>query len=131
MNMKNILILVLILVSLTGCKKTVTLRDYNSISLPSIKQSLTTKDVEVAVLRGAVAKGWNTEKLKEGEILATLNVRAHQLVVLIEYDDKTFSVKYKDSTNLHYNRATNTIHRQYVNWTDNLISAIKTYSINQ
>lgn len=114
--------------TLAGCKKTVPVRDYNNMPFPQYSVGKNTaKSLEVAIVRAAVSLGWIPKIVQEGEIVATLNIRSHQLVVTIFYDAKEYSIKYKDSTNLMYDGKK--IHRQYDNWTRNLISKINAFSI--
>ena len=53
----------------------------------------------------------------------TLALRTHVAVVDIQFDSKTYSIKYKDSTNLDYTG--NSIHKNYNGWIENLDNAIR------
>ena len=135
--MKKIAILLSLVtfVLITACKTTIPLRNYNNQVLPSIYKSAEGRsldDVERAIVQAAIANGWTTQTTKPGELLATLDLRQHQLVVTITFDKKEFSVKYKSSVNLKYRNQKNygkRIHRQYHNWVSNLIRSINSYSI--
>ena len=72
--------------------------------------------------------GWKTQIKSDTQILATLNIRKHELVVLITHDDKTVSIDYQNSINLKYNGKK--IHRQYANWVTNLLRAIDVQNIS-
>jgi hypothetical protein len=63
---------------------------------------------------------------KTREILGTLNIRSHQAVVAIPYTTKTYSILYKDSKNLKYDEAAQTIHENYAGWIQRLDGAIRT-----
>ena len=68
----------------------------------------------------------------EGEIIATLDIRKHQLVVLITHDDESLSINYQSSVNLKYKEHKYKgykIHRQYANWISNLLRAIDAQNI--
>ena len=128
--MKKLAYLGLFALSLTlsGCKKTMLVQDYNGQPFPQYSQeNASVQSVEKAIVRAAVSLGWKPKVVKQGEILATLDIRNHQLVVNIHYDAKEYSIKYKDSTNLMYDGKK--IHRQYGNWTRNLINSINAFSI--
>lgn len=123
------LLLAFVVVTLAGCAKTIPVRNYMDMPIAQYgSEKSTSESVEKAIVRGAVSLGWKTEIQKKGEILATLNIRSHQLVVLITHDDKHFSIQYKDSVNLKYNGTK--IHRQYANWLNNLINTINAQNIS-
>ena len=63
---------------------------------------------------------------KPGEIVGTLNIRSHQAVVSIPYTAKSYSILYKDSTNLKYDASAQTIHENYASWIQRLDGAIRT-----
>ena len=117
-----------IMVFLIGCKSTVPIKNFENQSIAQYGDSKNTESsVEKSIVRAAVSLGWQAEVKSDNEIIATLNIRTHQLVVVITHDDKSFSVKYKDSTNLKYNGKK--IHRQYINWVTNLIRSIHAQNI--
>ena len=64
---------------------------------------------------------------KPGET-GTLNVRSHQDQVLIPYTTKTYSILYKDSSNLRYHPEKRTIHVNYAKWIERLDNEIKARS---
>ena len=57
--------------------------------------------------------------------MGTLNVRSHQAVVTIPYTTKTYSILYKDSSNLKYDAEKQTIHENYTGWIQRLDGAIR------
>ena len=63
--------------------------------------------------------------VKPGEIIGTLNVRSHQAIVTIPYTSKTYSILYKDSSNLKYDADKQTIHGNYAGWIQRLDGAIR------
>ncbi len=123
------LVLACMMVLVVGCKSTIPVRDYMNEPLVQYGDNAksTMKSVEKSIVKGAVMLGWNTVVNSDSQITATLNIRKHKLVVDIFYDEKSFSVKYKDSVNLKYNGRK--IHRQYANWVTNLIRSIKAQHI--
>jgi len=115
-----------VLLGITGCK-TIPLHNYSNQALSSYNQTNSSfQRVEKAIVKGAVALGWEPIIKPDGSILTTLNLRKHQLIVLITHDDKTFSIDYKDSKNLLYKvtKKGKIIHRKYSTWIDNLIKSI-------
>jgi hypothetical protein len=117
-----------VIFTLVGCKKTMLVRDY--VGQPFSQYNVdknTLEHLEGSIVKAAVSLGWTAKKVQPGEIEATLNIRNHQLVVSIVFNEKAYSIHYKDSDNLMYNGKK--IHRQYGNWTRNLINAINAFSI--
>ncbi len=83
------------------------------------------EDVQKAIIAAGVGLGWQMAVAKPGEIIATLNLRSHQAVVTIPHTTKTYSILYKDSTNLKYNAEKQTIHENYSAWIQRLDGAIR------
>lgn len=83
------------------------------------------EDVQKAIIQAGAALGWTMAVVKPGEIMGTLNVRSHQAVVTIPYTSKTYSILYKDSTNLKYDADKQTIHANYAGWIQRLDGAIR------
>lgn len=124
----KIVLTAVIVTLLMGCKTTVPVRNFdNQVIAQYGNTPSSAKSVEKAIVRAAVSLGWKTSITSDEEIVATLDIRKHQLVVLITHDDKNFSIRYKDSVNLKYNGQK--IHRQYINWVTNLIRSINAQNI--
>lgn len=125
-----VIILSLALVILAGCKSTIPVPQY--VDQPVAQygtETSTTKDIERSIIRGATSLGWKTKIKSKGEILATLDIRKHQLVILIKHDDKNLTVNYQSSINLKYDGKK--IHRQYANWVTNLLRAIDAQNVTK
>jgi hypothetical protein len=111
-----------------GCNSTVPVKNFDNQIITQFGDSTSTvKSVQKSIVRAAVTLGWKTKVTSDNAIVATLDIRKHQLVVLITHDDKSFSIEYRDSTNLKYNGTK--IHRQYINWVTNLIRSIHAQNI--
>jgi PBP1b-binding outer membrane lipoprotein LpoB len=87
-------------------------------------QKASLDEVGKAITRAGVALGWEMKTVKPGNIIGTLKLRNHLAVVDITYDTQTYSITYKDSTNLKYNGET--IHKNYNSWIKNLDQGIRT-----
>ena len=112
---------------LTGCNKTMLVRDYTNNQL--VFNELGTpnqSNLEKSIRNAAISLGWRTEIINQGEIRATLNVRTHKLVVTISYDNTSYSIKYVSSEDLLYDGEK--IHKKYDMWVRNLIKAIDNYT---
>lgn len=99
---------------------------YNVTSSPvtSSKANLTLDDISKAILRAGGALGWQMKEVKPGHMLGTIHLRTHVAVVDINYSTTSYSITYKDSTNLDYD-GTN-IHSNYNGWIQNLEKGIRT-----
>jgi hypothetical protein len=124
---KTSLVLAAIIVGLlfTGCR-TATL--YNVVQAPVVataSSGISMEGVEKAIVRAGGGLGWRMQKVEEGLIKGTLNLRDHTAVVDIPYTTKEYSIKYTNSNNLKYNASENTIHKNYNGWIQNLDNAIR------
>ena len=82
---------------------------YNVVSSP-IPQNpdATMANIQKAILRAGLTLGWQVVPKEPGKIEAVLILRAHRAVVDITHDTKTFSITYKDSSNISYNEQSKT-----------------------
>jgi hypothetical protein len=91
----------------------------------SDKSSLTMDDVQAAIKRAGSGLGWVMLEDAPGKMTGTLRLRSHVAVVDVTYSTSTYSVKYRESTNLDYNAEKHTIHSNYNGWIQNLDNAIQ------
>ena len=89
------------------------------------KSNATLEDVSKAITRAGVGLGWQMTPQKPGLMQGRLALREHVAVVNIKYDTKSYSIDYKDSTNLNYDGQKGQIHRNYNGWIQRLDSAIQ------
>lgn len=85
--------------------------------------------VEVAILKALANRQWLAQKKGPGEIIGTLNIRSHQAVIRINYNDSAYSIRYVDSTDLRYRTdiwGRERIHGNYNGWIKDLVSDINT-----
>ena len=108
--------MLLLVVLLAGCR-TAPIYNVESSPVPA-SANLTRKQVGNVIEREATVLGWHVERQAPGRMVATLELRRHVAVVDILYDDKQFSIHYKDSKVLNYDGKK--IHRNYNNWIHNL-----------
>jgi hypothetical protein len=86
-------------------------------------KTLSMADVQQAIMRAGSQLGWQMQPEAPGRITGRIALRTHLAVVDIEHDTKSYSIKYRDSTNL--NAADGMIHRNYNGWIQNLDKAIR------
>ena len=112
----NILIISVFIVLITGCRSTVPVR--NIENSPAIVSDISMDQIEKAIKRAGIKRGWAMKQEGEGHIVATLLVRKHMAKIDITYNTKTYSINYKDSKELKYKDGN--IHQSYNSWIDNL-----------
>jgi len=116
MNKRFILLMIaLLVIASTGCRKSIPLETYSggvSIEQPTMEK------VKTAIIRAGASLGWAIVPADKGQLEGSLNVRAHKLVVTIDYSETAYRVNYKSSVNLDYKDGK--IHPQYRNWVLNL-----------
>lgn len=91
-------------------------------STMSTSTSATLADVTRTIKQAGAGLGWQMMEKGPGHIEGKLLLRKHMALVDIQFDTKTFSIMYLDSSNLDYNGTL--IHSNYNGWIQNLERAI-------
>lgn len=91
----------------------------------SVPPNTDVKKVESAISKGAMEKGWVPKTLGGNIMELTLMAREHRVVVDVKYSATNYIISYKDSTNMHYDPARNSIHPKYGKWLANLKQSIE------
>ena len=98
---------------------------YNVTNNPvTVKPAVTDDQLFKAIKIAGLNLGWQVTKVKPGLAQAQLFFRTHMALVEIPYSKESFSINYKDSTNLNYDAEKGTIHKNYNGWIQNLRNAI-------
>jgi uncharacterized lipoprotein YmbA len=92
------------------------------------KPNPTLDEIGKAITRAGAGLGWQMSPKKPGHMEGRLALRSHVAVVDVNYDRNSYSIVYRDSTNLNYD-GTN-IHRNYNGWIQNLDKAIQVQLAN-
>jgi hypothetical protein len=125
-NTSLVLAGIVVVAFLGGCR-TAGVRNISEAPVNANKP-VTQEDVQKAIVRAGTILNWQMKPVKPGLIVGTLYLRDHMAMVDINYDTKTYSITYKDSSNLKYD-GTN-IHKNYNGWIDNLDRGIRTQLSN-
>lgn len=113
--------MVVLTMALIGCR---TAPVYNvTDTAVNVSGKATADDVKQAIMSAGAGLGWQMKEVKPGHIVGSLFIRKHSAVVDIPYSTKSYSITYKDSTELKYD-GTN-IHNNYNGWVQNLDRAIQ------
>lgn len=118
--MRNALKLVLIaaVVGLAACRTAPVYNIDDATIVSSTEQKLTPEQVKKAIIRAGASLGWIMKEEAPGHIVGTLHLRTHMAQVDINYDADSYSINYKNSSNLKYDGAN--IHSNYNGWIQNL-----------
>lgn len=79
-----------------------------------ITAKLSLPEISKSILKAGTGRGWKMKETGPGEITAKINVRTHSATIVITYSQTSYSITYKDSTNLKYKNGK--IHRNYNKW---------------
>ncbi len=120
---KNILMVVFL--SLTACGALAWEDIYNAKDIAIPQSNIDVKEIEKAIVAAGAKRGWIMEKIDEGKMKGTLNVRRHVAVIFVTYNKKRFNIEYADSNNLHYDPKEKTIHKAYNSWIKNFENDIQ------
>ena len=84
----------------------------------------TAEEIKRAFMVGGARRGWTFTEAGPDKMIFTVLVRTHTLVMELTYGPGKYSLTYKDSTNLDFRdeAGKRTIHRNYVNWNNNLMN---------
>jgi hypothetical protein len=116
----------LVLIGVVGCRGGGQIYQVKDAPIQTASgKELSMDDVRKEIVAAGVAAGWQMLAPTPGEIVGTLNIRSHQAVVSIPYTAKSYSILYKDSKNLKYDEAGQTIHENYAGWIQRLDGAIR------
>ena len=115
------------LVLVSGCRYD-TVHNVDKHSYATNKTDYTKEDVKKAIQRAGSGLGWIISDEGPGHSVGTLYIRDHMAKVDINYDMDGYSITYKDSSNLSYDKSDGeeTIHSNYNGWVQNLDNAIRT-----
>ena len=110
-----------LLLLMTGCRSASVL---DVVTAPvTTTNPVSMSNMESAIIGGGIGLGWRMVPQGPGQIEGVLSLRDHRAVVTVIYDTKSYSIKYKDSSNLKYDGKS--IHKNYNGWVENLDKAIR------
>jgi hypothetical protein len=96
--------------------------DAASVVVTSGKQ-VSPETVGGAILRAGARLGWQMAEVRPGLIDARITLRGHSAGADVKYDAKTYSISYRESSNL--NAAGENVHKNYNGWVTNLDREIR------
>ena len=119
----SVVIVTAALVFLAGCRSNPV---YNVDTAPiDVSAKHSSKQIKKAIITAGSSLGWKMKEKKKGHIVGTLFLRKFVAIVDIRYNNKSYSITYKDSKNLNYDGKN--IHKNYNGWIKNLDRRIQSH----
>ena len=81
--------------------------------------------ISKAILDAGSSLGWSMQPTAPGKLSGRLALRSHVAEIDVEHNTRSYSIKYRDSSNLDAKGGL--IHSEYNRWIDNLDKAIRSY----
>ncbi len=106
-----------------GCRGSVPIYNVTDAPVAASKPNPSLDEVGKVIIRAGASLGWQMKETRPGQILGTLYLRNHVAVVDVNYSVKSYSIRYKDSTELNYDGQN--IHANYNGWIQNLDNRIR------
>jgi len=116
------LVIAAVTLALAGCPKQTLVYNVEDAAVVSNIGNVSVENIRKAIVRAGGTLGWNIKDVEPGLLEGTLRLRTHMAKVDIPYNSESYSIIYKDSSNLRYD-GTN-IHSNYNGWIQNLQKAI-------
>ena len=120
----SVITIVVSLIFLSGCRSMRIVPVVNiQNSTIEVNGKYSKADVKKAIITAVKGQGWGIQNKKGNHIVAVLFVRQIKATIDIRFNTKSYSINYKNSSNLSYD-GTN-IHRNYNTWIQNLDNRIQ------
>jgi len=119
-----ILLVGMVAMTIVGCR---TAPIKNVPKMPISAHGASMEDIGKAIKAAGAGLGWVMKERSPGLITGTLNIRSHMAQVEITYSRTSYSIRYKDSSNLKYSAQDKTIHSNYNGWIQNLDNSIRSH----
>jgi len=116
------LVIAAVTLALAGCPKQTLVYNVEDAAVVSNIGNVSVENIRKAIVRAGGTLGWNIKDVEPGLLEGTLHLRKHMAKIDIPYSSESYSIIYKDSSNLRYD-GTN-IHSNYNGWIQNLQKAI-------
>jgi type IV pilus biogenesis protein CpaD/CtpE len=123
MKTKTILIVIAVAV-LASCRSAPVFNVDEAPIVIGTNKPVTVDDVKTAILRAGGKLGWQMTETQPGLVNARIALRSHTATADVRYSAKTYSIIYRNSTDL--DRKDGQIHKNYNGWVENLNREIRT-----
>jgi hypothetical protein len=109
--------------TLGGCATSQPIYNVSNAPIPAAAKAKTLGEISKEIMVAGARLGWQMHPEGPGRLTGRLALRTHLAVVDIEHDTKSYTIKYRDSSNL--DARDGMIHREYNNRVQNLDKAIR------
>ncbi|NOT57466.1 MAG: hypothetical protein HOP18_22915 [Deltaproteobacteria bacterium] len=102
--------------------------DLHNVSVPAKPDgsAYSVEEVQRAIIGGVQKRGWTAKLEGDGKIIARILVRSrHYAEVEITFTAAAYSITYRDSRELDYDKETRDIHGNYNKWVKILSNTIQ------
>lgn len=113
-------ILTFVILVITGCG----INKVYNVETKTFLEKPKDKSVYNAILESGKFLGWNMKQTSSDTIVAKIVLRNHIAKVKINFNENSYSIKLLEAQNLNYNKAENSIHKNYNGWIKNLENQI-------
>jgi hypothetical protein len=86
-----------------ACAQEMPIYDVQDKPLPAAARSVSLYQIEAHINHAASAKGWKVDKIRPGELRATIDWDNHSAVVTILFTQQAYSIRHHSSVNLREN----------------------------
>jgi hypothetical protein len=122
------LLISVVMASTAYARSAVPIEDHDKIPVvASVNKDISAEQVRQAIIVGGARRAWTFADSGAGQLTGTLVVRnKHTVNVTVDYNSKSYSIRYKDSSNMQYvmENGVPVIHPFYNKWIDNLIADV-------
>lgn len=112
------LLLSVALVALAACTSAPIRNVSNAPVVTASGKTLTADQVRVAIVGAGTGLGWTMAPTTPGLVTGRIALRGHTAMIDVRYTPTTYSILYKESTNLEMGDGQ--IHKNYNGWIENL-----------
>lgn len=115
--MKRVLLAfaLVVMVMISGCMRMAPLKNVTDSAITTgSEKSGSLMELGEAVIRAGSSLGWRMQRSKPGHIVGTLFLGSQMAAVDITFNEDTYSITYKNSSNLKYDGTE--IYRNYNGW---------------
>ncbi len=117
---KNLFILTFIILLTNGCG----INKVYNVPTKKFVQKPKNQSVYNSIIESGKFLGWNMKQTNKNTIIGKLVIRDHIAKVKIAFNENSYSINLLEAHNLNYNKAENSIHKNYNGWVKNLENQI-------
>jgi hypothetical protein len=113
---KLTILAIILMLTATGCGST------KIVNVPpqNVVKQMSLKSMHDAIYRAGVSRGWTMADVSPGVLHATYARRGFTVTIAVTFSSTAYSINYVSSQGLNYDPDSETIHRNYNSWIQNL-----------